>query len=357
MAQLLNEIEWGQPILPSVKIPEWEAEIKADIGFVPDLLTRVSRSPWLRQICLRWSRIPVNGFPRHLSDIAALVVAQENACRYCYGVARSQMRLFGYSEDMISRIERDMHLAELDEKERFFIRFCRNLSRSNPRPPKADRDKLIELGFDPIAVTEMAFLIANHCLLNRVSTFMSCPLSNVFGKLEKSLFARFFRPLVAKKIRSQALTDIKPLPEDTSSFPAIVQVVSDLPAASLLHEAIEGAFSSKVLSTELKILMFAVVARSLECDFCQSETRKMALNLGLSVSEFSSAVATLTSPRLNQHENKILAWTRETVHFQSGTIQKRMRVLAQEIEEEALLEAIGVASLANSIVRLAVLLR
>lgn len=356
MVQLLHEIEWGDPILPVVKDPEWEAEVKADVGYMPDILTRVSRSPWLRQICLKWTRIPVKAIPRHLSDVGALVVAQENACRYCYGVARSQMRLFGYSEKLISTIERDMHLAEMDEKDRSFIRFCRNLSRSNPRPPKADREKLIRLGFKPLAVSEMAFLIANNCLLNRVCTFMSCPLENKFGQLEKSFAGRFLRPLVAKKIRSASLKNIAPLPEDANFFPGLVQALKDLPGASLLYDALEGAFNSKILSKELIILMFAVVARSLECPFCQSEARKMSLALGLTEAEFETALHSLASPRLNEQENKIFLWTRETVHFQTGVMQNKIRALAKEVDEEALLEAIGVAALANSVVRLAALI-
>ena len=356
MAQLMNEIEWGEPILPVVHIAEWEAEVKADIGFVPGMVTRVSRSVWLRKVCLTWSRVPVKEFPRRLADIATLVVAQENACKFCYGVAKAQMRLFGYSEKMIGDIEREMHLAEMDEKDRAFIKFCRNLSRSNPRPPKADRDELIRLGFTPKAVSEMAFLIANHCLINRVCTFLSCPLGSIFEKMDNSWMGKYFRPLVAWKIRRMAWTDIAPLPSDTQSYPPIVQALAELPAGSLLNEAMEGAFASKVLSMELKILMFAVVARSLECSFCQTESRKMALDLGITESEFESAISTLSSPNLNEQERKILAWTRVTVHFQTGPMQRRLRTLAREVDEEVLLEAIGMASLANSIVRLAVLL-
>ena len=41
MAQLLNEIEWWEPILPAVEDPEWEPEVRAELGTIPDLLTRV----------------------------------------------------------------------------------------------------------------------------------------------------------------------------------------------------------------------------------------------------------------------------------------------------------------------------
>lgn len=356
MAQLINDIEWGEPVLPIVRDPEWETEVKADIGMVPDLMMRVSRSPWLRKACLKWARYPVTEFPKHLGDIGALVTAQENACRYCYGVARSRMRLFGFSEKMISNIERGMQLAEMDEKDRIFIRFCRNLARSNPRPPRADRDKLISLGFTPLAVSEMAFHIANHCFINRMATFIASPPMYELEKMSTSFLGRILRPLIARKIRSHAWTPTEPLAEDKKYFPGLIQALDGLPAAAVLQEGLEGAFSSEVLSMELKVLMFAVVARSLECNYFQDETRKMAEDLGFSETEYANALSSLNSPRLNGPEGKILLWTRETVHFQTGPMQKRIRALSRDVDEKILLESFGVAALANTAVRLAVLL-
>jgi len=355
MAQLIHDLEWGEPVLPVVRDPEWEAEVKAYQGMVPDLMTRVSRSPWLRKACLKWPRYSVTKFPKHLEDIGALVTAQENACRFCYGVARSQMKLFGYSEKMISNIERDMQLAEMDEKDRIFIQFCRNLARSNPRPPKADRDKLINLGFTPLAVSEMAFHIANQCFINRVATFISSPPMYKMEKLSTSFLGRIMRPLIARKLRSTAWTPSEPLPEEKKSFPGLVQALDGLPAAAVIQEGLEGAFSSEVLSMELKVLMFAVVARSLECSFCQDETQQMAKDMGFSETEYANALSSLNSPRLNGPEGKILSWTRETVHFQTGPMQRQIRALSKEVDEEMLLESFGVAALANTAVRLAVL--
>lgn len=356
MAQLMNEIEWGDPILPRVHNPEWEAEVKADIGQLPDLMTRVAPIPWIRQAALKWPRIPVREFPTHLGDIGALVVAQENACRYCYGVARSYMRLFGHSEKKISRIEREMQLAELDSKDRIFIRFSRNLARSNPRPPIAERMKLMEMGFSDLAVREMAFHIANHCFINRLVTFVSSPPMHNLERLADSFFGRIMRPMIARKIRSMEWMGTDRISTNTSSYGGVAQALKGLPQASILQDILDDAFASDILSKELKILMFAVVARSLECQFCQSESRRMASTLGFSDDEFDTALSSLTSPRLPVHEQSILAWTRETVNYQTGPIQQRLRALAQEMEPEVLLEAIGVAALANSVVRLGVLL-
>jgi len=357
MPTLLNEIEWSDPILPVVDDEEWEKQVRHELGGQrPDLMMIVSPSKWLRNVCLKWPRYVPQEFSQRLADIATLVCAQENTCRYCYGVARAQLKLFGYSENLISHIEQGMHLAELDEKERAFIQFCRSLARSSPRPPKKDRDRLIELGYSKLAVAEMAFYIANHCFVNRTATFLSCSLFNRLEQVSQSFLGKIFRPIIERKIRKTFWNDIEPLPEDLSSFPGVVQSLKGIPGASLLNAAMKGALESTILSRELKVLMFAVVARALECQFCLSESRTMANDLGIKEIEFEKALQTLSSPRLSNTESKIFAWTRETVHFENGDIQRRIKILAEDVDDLMLLEAIGVAALANTIVRLAVLL-
>ncbi len=353
---MLNQIEWSPPTLSVVHDTKWEAEVKADIGMVPDVHTRTSRSPWLRNVMLKWPRYEVQEFPTKLADICGLVAAQENSCRYCYGVARSWMRLWGYSEKMISNIERNAQLAEMDEKERAFIRFSRNLSRSNPKPPKNDRDELIRLGYSQLAVAEMAFLIVNHCFVNRVSTFIAIPPMAELERLPSSIFGKILRPIIGRKLRSYGWTETRSLEGEPDSFFGIIKKLEGLPAAVAMNDALLGAFESETLSRKLKVLMFAVVANSLECEFCKAETHTMALEFGFTVDEFKNALSTLSSPHLSEHEEKLLAWTRETIHFQNGPMQQRVRELAQEVGEPIMLEAIGVASLANSTVRLAVLL-
>ena len=356
LARVANQMSWGDPIIPIVVDREWEAEVRSDLGQLPDLHRRVAPSKWLREAILKWPRIPVSEFPQHLGDIGSLVTAQENACRYCYGVARSYLRLFGHSEKSISRVEREMQFGELDEKERTFIKFCRSLARSSPRPPKEEREKLITLGFTPKGVSEMAFHIGNHCFVNRVATFISCLPMYKLEKVSYSFLGSLMRPLIARKIRGIETTNFMPISKEDSHFSGVVNALGDITGAAALNEAMHGAMASDILSKELKVLIFAVVARSLECPFCIDESQEMARSLGFNDAEFEQALSSLKSPRLSDAEAKLLSWSRETVHYDTGQIQKRLRQLAQEIDTTMLLEAIGIASLANTVVRLAILL-
>jgi alkylhydroperoxidase family enzyme len=178
-----------------------------------------------------------------------------------------------------------------------------------------------------------------------------------FERLSNSLLGRLLGPLIARKIRPRGWSGEQPINEYRGPFSNVIKALNGIPAAAIFQKGLEGAFSSRVLSTELKVLMFAVVARSLGCEFCHGATYSMAMDMGFTEHEFEDALSTLTSPRLNKQEQMILTWTRETIHYQTGPMQKRMRELAQDIDDdEILLEAIGVAALANSMVRLAVLL-
>lgn len=124
----------------------------------------------------------------------------------------------------------------------------------------------------------------------------------------------------------------------------------------MFRAALDGAFASTVLSRSTKALMFAVVARTLACSRSEDESRKLLLADGFSAAEIDSALDTLDSPRLTPQDAKLLTWARDTVYYQTGPIQKHTRALAAEIGDDAILEAIGVAALANATVRLAMLL-
>ncbi len=78
--------------------------------------------------------------------MVAMVAAQENSCRYCYGLNRVVLKIVGYAEAFIDPLERDMRVAELDEKQCAVLAFCRNLVRSRPRPARSEAEALIKLG-------------------------------------------------------------------------------------------------------------------------------------------------------------------------------------------------------------------
>ncbi len=364
MAQLLGDIEWGEPILPPVADPSWEAEIKRRGGRLGEVDRRVVPSGWLREACLSLVTYHPSEVAQRLFNIGAMVTSQENACRYCYGANRAYMKILGYSESFISRIERDVHVAELDDMERGFIAFCRNLARSRPRPAKADRQALINLGYAPLAVNEIAFYIAMACFYNRISILIACPTEVGFERLANGPIGRLIglaapalRVLAARKQKTQQATSMDAATLASGPFGLVVTTLAGLPgAAAMLKAALDGAFASSVLPRGTKLLMFAVVARTLACQHSEHEARRLLAIEGFDAAEFEATLATLDSKRLTRHEAWMLSWVRDTVHYQIAAVQSQTSALAAAIGNAAVLEAIGVAALANATVRLAMLL-
>ena len=363
MALLLNEIEWGEPLLPAVADPAWEAEVKRRGGQVFEVDRRVAPSHWLREAAFATTSYRPSELPDRLLPIGSMVTAQENACRYCYGANRAYMKVLGYSEAFIQRVERDVHMAEMDDRQRGFIAFCRNLARSRPRPSRAARDTLLGLGYSLAQVNEMAFVISIGCFFNRVSTFISCPPEQKFERLANGpvgrlmgLAAPLMRVFGSGKRRAPSDTPLDEAALAAGRFGAILVPLAGLPAAKVMKSALDGAFESDVLSRTAKALMFAVIARTLSCPHCESGATKLLAGEGMSRAEIESALATFQSDRLRPHESGLLSWARETVYYETSRIQQKTRILAGELGDSAVLEAIGVASLANATVRLAMLL-
>jgi alkylhydroperoxidase family enzyme len=196
----------------------------------------------------------------------------------------------------------------------------------------------------------------DHCFHNRVASMLSCPPVAGYERLGRSFLGRLLRPILATANRKSIPVPSDFVAPEDARFARITGALSGLPAAYLLDQALNGAFDSPVLSRRLKALMFSVVARMLECGFCEPESRKLLQAEGLDESEIDACLATLSSPRLDARESAILAWVRETVRYQPGELQRRTRALHEAVGTEALLEAVGAAALANSTVRVAMLL-
>ena len=359
MALLLNEITWSEPVLPAALDAAWEAELKRRGAPVLEVDRRTAPSRWLREAAYATTSYLPAALPERLYRIGNMVTAQENSCRYCYGANRAYMRVLGYSESFIQQLERDVQLAELDDKERAYIAFCRSLARSRPRPAAAARLALLDLGYTPAQISEMAFAISLGCFYNRVSTLMACPPEQKFERMANGplrWLLALAMPLMRTFGRRPAAAALDHAALAGGRFGVVLAPLAGLPAAGVMKAALDGAFESGVLSRSVKALMFAVVARTLGCPHCEAAATRLLLEEGLSQAEIDSALATLRCARLAQREAGLLAWVRDTVYYEPSAIQQKTRVLGAELGGAALLEAIGVAALANGTVRLAMLL-
>ena len=365
MTKLLNDIQWGEPLLPVVADPAWEAEVAGRGGRPNNVDLRMAPLPWLREFCFsaRTYFYNVREMPERLFPMVAMVVAQENACRYCYGINRSVLKIVGYSESFIDAVERDVRVAELDDKERAVLAFCRKLARSRPRPERAEAEALVRLGYEPLAVAEIAACVAGSCFYNRVITMTACPPQEDLEKASRSpleilkgIAAGFLGSIAARREITRQIAPLQSADLAGGPFGTILATLGGLPAAAGMKAAVEGALASDVLSRPAKGLIFAVVARALACPYGEAEARRLLRLDGMNDAAIDAALVTLKSDRLTAAESGMLSWARNTVHYDSAVMQQETRTLAASIGNRAVLEAIGTAALANAVVRLAMLL-
>src|SRR5688572_4975128 len=151
MALLIEQLRWAEPLTPETHDPVWEEELRGLLGgYLPSSLLRIASSAWVRRAYLDCVRVPISSLARSEVELAGLVTSQENACRYCYGSARVRMKMIGFTDEMIDRIERNVQLVEAEPRERELVQFARNLARSKPRPSRQARERMREVGFSPL---------------------------------------------------------------------------------------------------------------------------------------------------------------------------------------------------------------
>lgn len=347
-------MQTGERVLPEVRDPDVYADAKHRIGMVPQLVRAVVPVAWLTELVMRYMEKPYSYASWDLLNQAILVATQENACRYCYGVQRALMRLYGHDDDEITRLAENRELGELSPARRQVLAFARQLARANPRPAAAELRKLLDAGFERRAVVEIAFYVSVACCNNRIGTFLAVPSDERLERLPDTLVGRVFRWTFRKRVRKRPLEPV-PAPEVNGPFASIVGALGDSPTATVLANAMGGAMESTVLPLRAKALMFAVIAHGLGCDHCEARSREQLDACGLDSPDVDEILANLGSRRLDDVERRLVRYARESIRYAPLAIQRSTRALAHDLGAERTIEAVGVAALANAVVRMGML--
>jgi hypothetical protein len=137
----------------------------------------------------------------------------------------------------------------------------------------------------------------------------------------------------------------------------VVRLLEQSPSASSLEATLNAAFASDVFPRRTLALMFAVIARTLECETSETIAGGILSDEGFSRADLSQVLDTLTSPKLTEMEALLIPWARDTVWMpeQPARIQAKTRPLLEVLGPRGLVEAVGGAALANGCVRLTML--
>ena len=348
--------EWSDCLLPEGPVPpEMASKVRRVVGAVPGWLPRLAPSPWIVRAFCDVIRRPAAYLSPRMLDLGAVVVSQDNSCRYCYGAQRAVMKILGYRDDYVDGLLRDFHVADLPAGERAGLDYVRRLSRADPRPRRAESEAVAQAGLDRRAVTELASLAAFTTFTNRVSTLLALPPEPIEALVRAPLF-RFIRPLIARRMRSRGRPPEPPPHPNDGPLAAVVTALGDSPAASVTRRMIDGAWGAPALPRRTRALLLAVVARALSCAYGESEARRLLAGEGLGPADVDEILTHLGSPRLDPREARLVPFARETVRYQPAVIQRRVRETCEGMSREETLETIGTVALANALCRLSVIL-
>jgi alkylhydroperoxidase family enzyme len=336
--------------------PDLVAQVKqATGGMVPTWTYRLAPVPWVVRALAGTNQARFAAMPPELFGLIAFVVSQDNSCRYCYGATRAILKITGYADDVIDRIERDVQLADVSLASLTALRFARKLSQANPRPDAADLATLVSVGFSQPAIAEIAYAAAIMCFANRLSTLFALPPEALVRWVDNPI-VRLLRPLIARKFRDKPFPSASlPAPNDPPCD-AVIAGLAGSPAAHVVRGAVDDALASPVLPLRTKLLVFAVVGRALGCAHTERDARSGLARAGLGPSEVDEILANLGSPALDAREQALVPFARETVRYRNGVIQERTRALVDRLSIAEVIEGVAVASLANTIARLSVIL-
>jgi alkylhydroperoxidase family enzyme len=168
------------------------------------------------------------------------------------------------------------------------------------------------------------------------------------------LHTRLMKPLINYLIR-RTRSHGRPRPlERIPDVPhrRLLQAYAGSPIAPALGEALEAMWGSPVLTRRCKLLIFAVVARGLDCGACEPEIGEALRTEGLSDAAIAKVLTHLDGPELDRVERQVVSFARETIWYEPAVIQRRARTLREHLSGPEIVEAIGVASLANGLCRL-----
>ena len=229
------------------------------MGVVPGWLPRTAPVPWLSRTFARFPSARYQHIRSELADFIALVVSQDNSCRYCYGIQRALFKVFGYPDERIDQLERDLHTADLPPGERAALDFARKLSRANPRPGPGDVEALRRAGFDDAGIAEVAYTAAAASVMNRCATLLALPPERFESIVRRPVF-RLLRPFVARRMRRHKPPTFPPPPRpDRGPCAKIVAALGDVARCRRAAAHRRRGLGAPVLPRRTKALVLAVV--------------------------------------------------------------------------------------------------
>jgi AhpD family alkylhydroperoxidase len=357
MATALAHVAWEPCFVEARHDRELEAYARRRMGLPNAAVRYFAAVPWVARAAIDIH--PEFGLLMHLeqrtADLIGIAVSQENACRFCFAAVRAVLWFQGMDRERVLRIEQEFSRSDLPPKVRAAIDYARSQSRAGPSAAHASWAAMRAAGISAAEAREIAFTVAVTDFANRLHTAPAIPVVPM-ERMPELWPVRLLRPLInrlmrGRRVRGIATASVAPPPD--LPYSRLVMAYAGSPIAPALARTMEEMWASRHLSQRAKLLMFAVVSRALPCELCETELTQALHREGLDATTVSRLLTHLDGPELTPIERHVMAFARETLWYQPPILQRHTRQLRAHLSNEQLVEAIGVAALANGLCRMA----
>jgi len=359
MASALQHVAWESCAVEPTRDPELESYARRKMGILSPAIPYFAPVPWLARavIDLRPEYGLLMHIDQHVVDLMTLVVSQENSCRFCYAGTRALLWAKGVSKARLQDMEQQFARTDLPATTVAAIAFGRSQSRSGPSGVHAAREALGREGFSDAQIKELAYVAAEIDFSNRAHTLPAIP-ARPMEELPDLWYMRLSRPLVKRLILKSRYRGQATPSDDLPWYPyaAILKAYAGTPIAAALRRTLDGMWASTHLTRRCKLLMLAVIARGLGGDNCEPDVTRALEHEGCDRRMLSDVLTHLNAAELDEHEQLLVSFARETIWYKPAAVQQRARALRSALTGPQLLEAVGVAALGNGLCRLGAML-
>lgn len=353
--------EWSESIVEPQPSADLERVFRRRVGFVPRMVPYLSPHPWVYRAVLFLVAPRLRALDEDLCMQVCFVVARENACRYCYGSLRTFLRVAGYSESELDRLEDELYLQGKQGPERNALTFALRISKGRLQH-RETVTLLRDAGYSTTAIREMAGSALLDTLSTCVATMLAVPID---VDLEAKTASWYFdllqpivRPLLAGWQNLGASSDPPLSPEAVEGpFAPWLARLSGTHVGRLLHDLTDHWLENHpALSLRTKLLILAVVARALSQDNLTDRVRRLlSERCGLSHDAVETAVTHFRGDALSDRDAGLLRLARESVRYEPQRLQSLVPEHVANLSRAETIDAVATIGLSNALARLCTL--
>jgi len=353
--------DWNAPVVEPRPSPALRQLFRRRAGLVPTVVPYVNPHAWAYRPFLFLMRPDVRAIDRSLCSQICFVVARDNACRFCYGSFRAFLRVTGYSESDLDRLEQELHLRDQTGTDRNALRFAVEISQG--RLDGDDRlQSLATDGYSDTAIREVAGIAVVTALANRVGTMLAVPVNTKAEHLTSRWYFDLLQPVVQSLLRGWQWVGAPPVdplsPEDIDGpFAPWIRPLRGTCVGHVVH-AITTRWTDEesALPLRTKLLALAVVARGLGAAALEERARTLLSDrFGLPADALTAAVKHLRGPAAEDSGTGLLHLARASTRYEASSIQRMVPEHTRELSRPETIDAVATLGVCNALARLRVL--